>query len=155
MRRLRSNGKTMDLQDKLNRNGLRLTRQRRVVMSILESATIPLSPQTIHQLSLDAQEEIGLVSVYRTLELLTNMALVRRVHGHDDCQGYVVASPGHHHHLVCRTCGKAVEFSGMEDLSPLLARIEQDTGFIIDEHLLQFYGLCPKCQQRRLDDDKA
>lgn len=145
----------MDLQDKLNRNGLRLTRPRRVVMSILESATIPLSPQTIRQRSLETHEEIGLVSVYRTLELLTSMDLVRRVHGHDNCQGYVLASPGHHHHLVCRNCGTAVEFSGMEDLSPLLTRIEQDTEFIIDEHLLQFYGLCPKCQQRRLDDDEA
>lgn len=143
----------MDLQDKLNRNGHRLTRPRRVVMSILESATIPLSPQTIHQRSVDAQEEIGLVSVYRTLELLTNMALVRRVHGHNDCQGYVMASPGHHHHLVCRTCGIAVEFSGLEDLSPLLDRIEQKTGFAVDEHLLQFYGLCPNCQQRMVNDE--
>jgi Fur family ferric uptake transcriptional regulator len=75
------------------------------------------------------------------------MGLVRRVHGHDECQGYVLASPGHHHHVVCRRCGAAVEFTGMEDLSPLVERIQEQTGFTIDEHLLQFYGLCPACQE--------
>ena len=137
----------MNLQDKLNRTGLRLTHPRRVVMSVLEAASIPLSPQSIHQRSLDAQEEIGLVSVYRTLDLLTEMGMVRRVHGHDECQGYVLASPGHHHHVVCRQCEAAVEFSGMEDMSALVDRIQEQTGFTIDEHLLQFYGLCPACQE--------
>lgn len=137
----------MNLQDKLNRSGLRLTHPRQVVMSVLESASIPLSPQSIFQRSLDAQEEIGLVSVYRTLDLLAEMGLVRRVHGHDECQGYVLASPGHHHHVVCRQCDAAVEFTGMEDLSALVDRIQEQTGFTIDEHLLQFYGLCPACQE--------
>jgi Fur family transcriptional regulator, ferric uptake regulator len=137
----------MNLQDKLNRSGLRLTHPRQVVMSVLEAANIPLSPQSIHQRSLEAQEEIGLVSVYRTLDLLTELGLVRRVHGHDECQGYVLASPGHHHHVVCRQCEAAVEFTGMEDLSLLVERIHAQTGFTIDEHLLQFYGLCPACQE--------
>ena len=137
----------MNLQDKLNRSGLRLTHPRRVVMSVLEAASIPLSPQSIYQRSLNAQEEIGLVSVYRTLDLLTELGLVRRVHGHDECQGYVLASPGHHHHVVCRQCEAAVEFTGMEDLSALVDRIQEQTGFTIDEHLLQFYGLCPACQE--------
>lgn len=142
----------MNLQDNLNRKGLRLTRPRRAVMSVLEDAAIPLSPQTIHRRSLDAHEEIGLVSVYRTLDLLTSLGLVRRVHGQDECQGYVLASPGHHHHLVCRSCEAAVEFTGMEDLSPLMDRINEETGFTVDEHLLQFYGLCPNCQNRGLAD---
>ena len=125
----------MNLQDKLNRNGLSLTHPRQVVMSVLEAASIPLSPQSIHQRSLDAQEEIGLVSVYRTLDLLTEMGLVRRVHDQDECQGYVLAFPGHHHHLVCRECEAAVEFTGMDDLSALVDRIQELTSFLIDEHL--------------------
>ncbi|MBW6467400.1 MAG: transcriptional repressor [Brevefilum sp.] len=137
----------MNLQDQLNHNGLRLTHPRQVVMSVLEAANIPLSPQSIHQRSLEAQEEIGLVSVYRTLDLLTELGLVRRVHGHEECQGYVLASPGHHHHVVCRQCEAAVEFTGMEDVSLLVERIQAQTGFTIDEHLLQFYGLCPACQE--------
>lgn len=136
----------MDLQQELNQAGLRLTHPREVVMAILESATVPLSPQSIYQQSLENNDDIGLVSVYRTLELLNGLSLVRRVHGRDDCQGYVLASPGHHHHLVCRHCARAVEFTGGDELSNLLNRIQRETDFEVDGHLLQLSGLCPDCQ---------
>ena len=137
----------MNLQERLNQKGLRLTHARRVVMSILEKSTIPLAPQTIHQKALEDHEDIGLVSVYRTLDLLAELNLVRRVHGLEDCQGYVLASPGHHHHLVCRHCGKAIEFTGTGDLSTLLKKIERKTGYEISGHILQLQGLCPECQK--------
>jgi len=136
----------MDLQTKLNEEGMRMTRPRQVVLSILENATVPLSPQTIHQQSLEAHQEIGLVSVYRTLDVLMDLALVRKVHSPDGCHGFVMASPGHHHHLVCRECDRAVEFSGGEDLSSLMVRVQKETGFTIDGHMLQLFGLCPECQ---------
>lgn len=139
----------MDLQTKLNNEGMRMTRPRQVVLSILEEATVPLSPQSIHQQSLEDHQEIGLVSVYRTLDVLMELALVRRVHGQDGCHGYVLASPGHHHHLVCHECDRAVEFSGEEDLSNLVNRVQKETGFIVDGHLLQLYGLCPECQNKQ------
>jgi Fur family ferric uptake transcriptional regulator len=139
----------MDLQTKLNNEGMRMTRPRQVVLSILEEATVPLSPQSIHQQSLDGNQEIGLVSVYRTLDVLMDLALVRKVHGQDGCHGYVLASPGHHHHLVCHECDRAVEFSGAEDLSNLVNRIQKETGFVVDGHLLQLYGLCPECQSKQ------
>ncbi len=137
----------MDLQEKLNQEGLRLTHPRRVVMSILKSATVPLSPQTIFQRSQETHEDIGLVSVYRTLDLLTELSLVRRIHGPQACIGYALASPGHHHHLVCRGCEKVIEFSGTSDLSDLIKKIESQTGFVVEEHLLQLRGLCPECQK--------
>lgn len=139
----------MDLQTKLNKEGMRMTRPRQVVLSILENTKVPLSPQSIHQQSLEAHQEIGLVSVYRTLDVLMDLALVRKVHSMDDCHGYVLASPGHHHHLVCRECDRAVEFSGGEDLSSLVSRIQKETGFTIDGHMLQLYGLCPQCQNKQ------
>jgi Fe2+ or Zn2+ uptake regulation protein len=137
----------MDIQTKLNQQGLRLTQPRRAVLSVLEDAAVPLSPQTIHEHASAAQQKIGLVTVYRTLDLLTELDLVRRVHGQDGCHGYVLASPGHHHVLVCQHCGIAVEFSGSDDLEALLDRIQDETGFIIDGHLLQLHGLCPACQK--------
>lgn len=143
----------MNLQERLNQKGLRLTHPRQVVMSILETANIPLSPQNIYQRSMDQNEDIGMVSVYRTLNLLTGLALVRRVHGKDDCHGYVLASPGHHHHLVCRACERAIEFTGGDDLSALLQRIGSETGFQVDGHLLQLYGLCPNCQKEIETDE--
>ena len=142
----------MDLQTKLNEEGRRMTRPRQVVLSILENAAVPLSPQTIHQQSLNTQQEIGLVSVYRTLDVLMELALVRKVHSPDGCHGYVLASPGHHHHLVCRECDRAVEFSGAEDLNNLVNRVQRETGFSIDGHLLQLYGLCPECQKKQNEE---
>lgn len=136
----------MNLQEKLNNKGLRLTRPRREVVAILDNAKIPLTPQTIHQRAVERNCDMGLVSVYRTLDLFTQLNLVRRVHGQDGCHGYVLASPGHHHHLICHSCGKAVEFTGSDDLSTLIKRIEVQTEFQIDDHMLQFYGLCPECQ---------
>jgi Fur family transcriptional regulator, ferric uptake regulator len=140
-------GLAMDLQDKLNQKGLRMTRPRQVVLSILEKAPIPLSPQTIYQHSLKTHQPIGLVTVYRTLDLLAEFDLVRRVHNHDECDGYVLASPGHHHHLICRNCNKAVEFTGSEDLSAIVQRVQRQTGYQVDDHLLELYGLCPACQE--------
>jgi len=143
----------MDLREKLNHQGLRLTRPRRVVISILEAASVPLSPQTIYQHSLDSHEEIGLVSVYRTLDLLTDLSLVRRVHGNGGCQGYVIASPGHTHHLVCHKCDRVIEFSGTGDLTALIKQIERKTGFKVDGHLLQLHGLCPDCLKAKAGDE--
>jgi Fe2+ or Zn2+ uptake regulation protein len=96
---------------------------------------------------LEAHEDIGLVTVYRTLDLLTDLSLVRRVHGSEACIGYALASPGHHHHLVCRKCDKVIEFSGTSVLDSLIQQIEYQTGFVVDGHLLQLYGLCPECQK--------
>ena len=137
----------MDLQEKLNQKGLRMTRPRQVVLSILEEAVVPLSAQSIYQHALGQKEKIGLVTVYRTLDLLDEFGLVRRVHSQDECQGYVLASPGHHHHLVCRSCKQAVEFIGSEDLSSIVQRVQRQTGYQVNDHLLELYGLCPVCQE--------
>lgn len=137
----------MDLQQKLNQKGLRFTEPRRAVLAALAEAQAPLSPQSIHERTAENQADISLVSVYRTLDLLAEFDLVRRVHGPNGCHGYVLASPGHHHSLVCEQCGQAVEFSGTGDLNALLESIENQTGFQIKDHLLQLSGLCPNCQK--------
>ena len=138
----------MELQKKFNQQGLRLTQPRRAVLSILEAASVPLSPQTIRQRASEIQEDISLVTVYRTLELLTDLDMVRRVHGTIDCHGYVLASPGHHHHVVCTNCKKTIEFSAGDEIQSLLDRIQVETGFQINQHLLQLFGLCEECQRK-------
>jgi len=117
-----------------------------VILNILETASIPISALTIYQRALEINEKIGLATVYRTLDLLDEFSLVRRVHSQDECQGYVLASPGHHHHLVCRSCKQAVEFIGSEDLASIVQRVQRQTGYQVNDHLLELYGLCPDCQ---------
>jgi len=144
----------MNLQEKLNQEGLRFTRPRQEVVTILKESKVPLTPQRIHQRATTKNCQIGLVSVYRTLDLFTELNLVRKVHGEDGCHGYVLATPGHHHHLICRECGKAVEFIGTPALKDLIDRIEVETGFIIDEHILQFYGICQECMETKNENSK-
>ena len=65
---------------------------------------------------------MGLVTVYRTLDLLSEMGFVRRIHTDDGCHGYAASGLGHSHHLICRQCGAAVEIEGC-DLAPFMAHV--------------------------------
>lgn len=136
-------------EDRLADAGFRITAPRRAVMKVLETADAPLSPQDILDRGEAHHPRLGLTTVYRTVALLSDLDLVRRVHRSDGCHGYVAVSPGHRHHVVCRRCGRAVEFPGFEDLPALIAQVERSTDYRVEEHLLQLFGLCPRCQRER------
>ncbi len=127
--------------------GRRLTYPRRVVMRVLLEADTPLSPREIRTRARRLYPSLGLVTVYRTLDVLESLAVVRRVHREDGCHAYLPATPGHHHLLLCRRCGRAMEFSGDDALSGLMAHLEAETGYRIEDHLLQLIGLCPACRR--------
>ena len=124
----------------------RVTAPRRAVMQVLQQANEPLSPQEIRDQARATHRPLGLVTVYRTLDLLAELGLVRRVHHNDGCHGYLPATTGHFHALICRDCGRSVEFSGDNDLRTLIAAVETQTGYRVEEHLLQLSGLCSGCQ---------
>ncbi len=127
--------------------GYRITAPRRAVMEVLLEAQTSLSPQEIWEQGRSVHGELGLVTVYRTLDVLSKMHLVRRVHREGGCHGYLPTSPGHRHALVCRGCGQAVDFAAGDDLDALITAIETQTGYCVDGHLLQLFGLCPGCRQ--------
>ncbi len=127
--------------------GYRITAPRRAVMEVLLEAQTSLSPQEIWEQGRSVHGELGLVTVYRTLDVLAKMHLVRRVHREGGCHGYLPTSPGHRHALVCRGCGQAVDFAAGDDLDALITAIETQTGYCVDGHLLQLFGLCPECRQ--------
>jgi len=130
----------------LAETGCRITVSRRAVAQVLLDASAPLSPQEMFELGTLIHPKLGLVTVYRTLALLESLGLVRRIHRDDGCHAYLSSSPGHRHALVCRICGRAVEFPGGDDMEALARRVETTTGFQVDDHLLQLVGLCPDCQ---------
>lgn len=127
--------------------GCRITAPRRAVMRVLQETCVPLLPQDILAQGRREHRKLGLVTVYRTLTLLTELDLVRRVHSEDGCHGYVSASPGHQHHVICERCSGAAEFPGEDDIRALIERVETGTGYRVDDHLLQLFGLCPDCQE--------
>jgi Fe2+ or Zn2+ uptake regulation protein len=139
----------VEWEERLSGAGCRITMPRRAVMAVLQEADAPLSTQEIHARGGAIHSTLGLTTVYRTVALLTELDLVRRVHRSNGCQGYVATSPGHRHHVICEMCGRAVEFPGSEDLTALICAVEQSTAYRVGEHLLQLFGMCPECQERR------
>jgi len=73
--------------------------------------------------------------------------LIQRVHQPDKCQAYIAAFSGHEHLLVCTSCG-LVEFFMGDDQASLVHRVERDSGYVVDDHWLQLFGLCKQCQTR-------
>jgi Fe2+ or Zn2+ uptake regulation protein len=116
-------------------------------MTVLQRTERPLRPQEILERGTALHANLGLVTVYRTLELFEQLNLVRRVHRGGGCHGYLPISPGHRHVLVCQLCGRAVEFVGSDDLDTLVARVETQTDFQVVDHLLQLFGRCPNCKE--------
>jgi Fur family ferric uptake transcriptional regulator len=129
----------------LSQAGYRITQPRRAVIRALLDDGGYSSPTEVHERAKVYCPTVGLVTVYRTLDLLSEMGFVRRIHADQGCHGYASASHGHRHHLVCRHCGATVEFEGC-DLSPFLARVSQETGFKIEDHLLELVGVCSACR---------
>lgn len=129
----------------LSQAGYRVTQPRRAVIRALLKDDGYSSPAQVHERAQSYCSTVGLVTVYRTLELLAEMGFARRIHTDDGCHGYTACNHGHHHHLICRRCGATVEFEGC-DLSSFLARVSQTTGYQIEGHLLELVGLCSGCQ---------
>jgi Fur family ferric uptake transcriptional regulator len=129
----------------LREHGNKLTPQRQLVLRVLASSHDHLTPEGIYEKSRLVDPGIGLVTVYRTLGLLTKLGLVCKVHSEDGCSSYMMRSPmEHHHHLVCSGCGKVVDFTDC-NLAEAEKKLAQESGFDIKGHLLEFYGLCRDC----------
>jgi Fur family ferric uptake transcriptional regulator len=137
----------MNWQNVLTENGYRVSGPRRLVMQVLESNPQPKTPLEIYQALSQSGQALGMVSVYRALDLLTGLGLVCVVYNPDGSAGYVAGAGGHHHHILCQNCHQVIAFAGSEDLSSLIQRVEQETNFRVSDHLLQLYGICPDCQR--------
>ncbi len=136
------------VRDKLKNKGYKFTPQRRDILDVmLENDDKHLSTEEIYMMVKEKCPEIGLATVYRTLQLLERLGIIHRLNFDDGCSRYEMAedSEGHqHHHLVCVKCGKVEEVE--EDLLEHLEReVEEKKGFIILDHRLKFFGYCKTC----------
>lgn len=130
---------------KLNSKGIRITAMRLAVMETIRKTKKALSPLQIFDLTRQDHPHLGLVTVYRTIELLEREGLIEQIHHFENCQGILPAGEGHQHVLLCVKCGNAIHFDGI-DLSNLFHTISQETGFQIKEHWMQLSGICPECK---------
>jgi Fe2+ or Zn2+ uptake regulation protein len=129
----------------LQANGCRLTESRRTVVEIIAGSSKVLTPLDVFEEARTGHPGIGLVTVYRTLEKLEDLGLIQRVHQPSGCQAFTAALTGHQHLLICQRCGQVRHFSG-DHLDGLVGNVEAESGFHVDEHWLQLFGLCPDCK---------
>ena len=130
---------------RLQETGHRLTAPRRVVVNVLAESDRALNAVEIYDLAREKYALLGLVSVYRTLEMLERLNLIQRVHQPDGCQAFIAAFNGHQHLLLCERCG-LVEFFRGDNIDELVSRVEKESGYRVKEHWLQFFGVCRSCQ---------
>ncbi len=124
--------------------GLRLTRQRHAVLDAVAEASSSVSPVQVFDAARQRCPELGLTTVYRTLELLSEIGALRRVHGPDHCEAFVPAGAAHGHTVVCSRCGRVMEFTEC-DMHAVVDAAARQTGYRITEHFLQLSGLCAAC----------
>jgi Fur family ferric uptake transcriptional regulator len=136
-----------ELTQALHNQGLRLTRSRRVVLQVLAASSEHLKVAEVHRRAREIDPRVGLASVYRTMDLLERLRLVKHVHVEHRHRHYARITGHHGHHLVCNGCGLVVEFSDcrLERLTRTLARRTQ---FRIEGHCVEFFGTCRKCRTR-------
>ncbi len=131
-----------DLKEHFNRLGLRFTPQREAVWRLFEND--PAGFTIARVTAILSQQKIGQATVYRTIKALQDLGYLKWVHEDGGEHRFVASSPGHCHMLVCRLCKKVVACSDC-DLSILEKLISRDTGFTVEGHHLEFYGVCSEC----------
>ena len=140
-----------EFKKRLKEKGLKVTNQRLVVLETLEtSSNQHLTAEQIFDLVKADNPEIGLATVYRTIQVLLELHLIDRVNFDDGSERYEIVRMGtkgarhHHHHLICINCGKVFEFE--EDMMEgLETEIEKKTGFQVIDHEVKLYGYCKEC----------
>jgi len=139
-----------ELTQALHDQGLRLTRSRRAVLQVLSASSEHLKVAEVHRRARMIDPQVGLASVYRTMDLLEQLHLVKHVHMEHRHRHYARITEHHGHHLVCNGCGLVVEFSDCQ-LERLTRTLARRTKFQIEGHCVEFFGRCRKCRRQASD----
>ncbi|WP_349407645.1 Fur family transcriptional regulator [Pseudalkalibacillus sp. SCS-8] len=139
------------IKKQLHSQSYKLTPQREATVRVLlEREEDHLSAEDVYLLVKDKAPEIGLATVYRTLELLTELKIVDKINFGDGVSRYDLRKEGadhFHHHLVCIECGAVDEIQ--EDLLGDVEQIvERDWNFKVKDHRLTFHGICHRCHEK-------
>lgn len=140
------NSLAIEWDSRLQQIGCRLTAPRQAVIAILSQADQPLSPFEVFNQARRLCHSLGLVTVYRTLERLEDLALIRRVFLPGKGLAYLPAQSGADVLLLCRLCGH-VEQVHEQTLELLLQHVGQKLGYQIAAQTLEISGTCANCQQ--------
>lgn len=146
-----SSGEIERLKTKLKEHGYKLTPQRRAIVDIIiKKEGKHLTVEELYDLVKVDCPEIGLATVYRTVQLLEAVGILSRINLNDGCNRYELIHEyenHQHHHLICTNCGKIIEVEGdlLENLEHI---VEEEYEFVIKNHSVKFYGLCKECAKK-------
>jgi Fur family transcriptional regulator, ferric uptake regulator len=136
---------SVDVRTVLDDAGYRLTEARRAIADLIERRT---GHFTAADLVADARRRrmgIGRATIFRTLDVLAELAAVERIDLPTGEHAYVACEPSHHHHVVCSVCGRSQDIDDA-GWRAVVSGIERRTGYRIDDHRLELFGRCPDCQ---------
>jgi Fur family transcriptional regulator, ferric uptake regulator len=143
-------------QDSLRQRGVRLTRQRRLILDLIDHSGQHLDAESLYQLAKEKDARLNRVTVYRTLKLLKEGGLVDELdlmHYGGDQHYYETRLKQEHAHIICLRCGKVEEFFG-EPLQKLRRQVESHFGFQIILARTEIGGYCSHCQALRAQEIK-
>ena len=137
-----------ELTERLRRHSHKITGPRQAILAVMRDHSHPLLIKEIHGLL--GKDDCDLVTVYRSMDLLRKMGMVRRIEFGKGGSRYELIADNdteHHHHLVCENCRRVVQLDECL-LLDVERTIEAASGFRSVTHRLEFFGLCPACQGR-------
>ena len=136
----------------LDEAGYFVTEPRRVVAEMVVGRDSHFTANELVGEAKRARLGVGRATVFRALELFEQLGLVERLDLPNGEHAYVVCQPAHHHHVICTGCGRSAEVGDL-GIGSIAAEVESQTGFTLDSHRIELYGLCPDC--RAIGADKA
>ena len=136
---------TLAAGDRLAAAGERVTRQRLLIANALAADGRQLTAEQLYERLRRQESRIGRATVFRTLEILGDAGVARRLELEGHVYAYVACLPKHHHHLACTRCGRVEEIDEAY-IQPIAEHLAADMGFEIDDARLDFYGRCAACR---------
>ncbi|MFK7800040.1 MAG: Fur family transcriptional regulator [Anaerolineae bacterium] len=134
------------IEQKLAEQGHRPTTARHEVIEALLTSAGHQTADGLFEQMRAAGSKVGRMTVFRTLDLLAEIGIVRPTYQGSGAAHFVLLEEGHHHHLVCMQCSKTVEFLDCSIGDSLCQQLASRFKFKIEGHLLEIYGLCETCQ---------
>jgi len=127
--------------------GYRLTGQRRALADVIASRRGHFTAEDLLRESGRRRLGVTRATVFRSLDVLADLGVVERLDLPSGEHAFVACEPAHHHHVVCSSCGRS---TGVADqgLEAVAQAVGSATGYRIDAHRLELFGLCPVCQER-------
>lgn len=125
--------------------GYRLTAPRRALAGLIAARASHFTAEELLGESRRRRLGVTRATIFRSLDVLADLGVVERLDLPTGDHAFVACEPAHHHHVVCSSCGRSTEVAdhGIEQIA---AGIGRETGYRIDSHRLELFGLCPACR---------